>query len=77
MPSGEFQSGIGLLTLLVSAGMASSNGEARRHIKGGAVRINDQAVADEKRVVGSDDLTDEGLLKLSVGKKKHVLVRAE
>ncbi len=77
VPSGEFEGGIGLLTLLVSAGMASSNGEARRHIKGGAVRINDQAVADEKRVVGSDDLTDEGLLKLSVGKKKHVLVRAE
>ncbi|MBW8637096.1 tyrosine--tRNA ligase [Hoeflea sp. WL0058] len=75
--SGELEGGIGLLTLLVSAGMASSNGEARRHIKGGAVRINDQAVADEKRIVGSDDLTDEGLLKLSVGKKKHVLVRAE
>ncbi len=75
--SGDIAGGIGLLTLLVSAGMASSNGEARRHIKGGAVRINDKAVADEKRIVGSGDLTDEGLLKLSVGKKKHVLVRAE
>ncbi|MEO4040450.1 tyrosine--tRNA ligase [Hoeflea sp. CAU 1731] len=77
VPSGDIAGGIGLLTLLVSAGMASSNGEARRHIKGGAVRINDKAVADEKRIVGSGDLTDEGLLKLSVGKKKHVLVRAE
>ena len=75
VPASELGGGIGLLTLFVTAGLASSNGEARRHIKGGAVRINDQQVTDEKRVVGEADLTEDGVVKLSLGKKKHMLVR--
>ena len=71
----ELASGIGLLSLFVAAGLAASNGEARRHIQGGAVRINDAPVADEKRIVGSADLNAEGVIKLSLGKKKHVLVK--
>ncbi len=70
----ELSEGIGLLTVFVRAGLASSNGEARRSIQGGAVRINDESVRDEKRVVTSADLRD-GVVKLSMGKKKHVLVR--
>ncbi len=70
----ELSEGIGLLTVFVRAGLASSNGEARRSIQGGAVRINDEPVHDEKRVVTSADLRD-GVVKLSMGKKKHVLVR--
>ncbi|MEP0696665.1 MAG: tyrosine--tRNA ligase [Nitratireductor sp.] len=66
--------GCGLLSLLVQAGLAGSNGEARRHVKGGAVKVNDDPVADERRVVGEPDLRD-GVVKLSVGRKKHVLVR--
>ncbi len=46
--TGDLQSGIGLLGLMVEAGFAASNGEARRHIKGGAIRINDQQVSDEQ-----------------------------
>ncbi len=69
------EAGIGVLSLLVSAGMASSNGEARRHIQGGAVRLNDQPVADDRRTVMAQDLSPEKVVKLSVGKKKHVLVR--
>ncbi|MCO6185905.1 tyrosine--tRNA ligase [Rhizobium sp. L1K21] len=75
VPKAEIEAGMGLLTLLVTAGFASSNGEARRHIKGGAVRINDQQAADEKAVVGSGEVSSEGLIKLSMGKKKHVLIR--
>jgi tyrosyl-tRNA synthetase len=71
----ELQSGIGLLALLVRAGLAASNGEARRHVQGGAVRVNDQPVQDERRSVTSADVTSDGVAKLSVGKKKHVLVR--
>lgn len=71
----EIQDGIGLLALFVKAGLASSNGEARRHVKGGAVRLNDQQITDEKRTVDSGDVTDDGIIKLSLGKKKHVLVR--
>ncbi|MDQ6437152.1 tyrosine--tRNA ligase [Mesorhizobium sp. LHD-90] len=72
----ELRSGIGLLTLLVKAGLAGSNGEARRHVQGGAVRLNDQPVQDERRAVTTADVTADGVAKLSVGKKKHVLVRA-
>ncbi|WP_442577692.1 tyrosine--tRNA ligase [Mesorhizobium sp. ASY16-5R] len=71
----ELQAGIGLLALLVKAGLAASNGEARRHVQGGAVRLNDQPVQDERRSVTSADVTSDGVAKLSVGKKKHVLVR--
>lgn len=72
----ELASGIGLLTLMVEAGFASSNGEARRHIKGGAVKINDSQVQDERASVTADQANDDGVIKLSMGKKKHVLVKA-
>ncbi|WP_421695337.1 tyrosine--tRNA ligase [Aestuariivirga sp.] len=67
--------GTGLLAACVAAGFAASNGEARRSIQGGAIRVNDQAVADEKLVLTRALLTD-GVIKLSMGKKKHVLVKA-
>jgi tyrosyl-tRNA synthetase len=69
------EAGIGILSLFVTAGLASSNGEARRHIQGGAVRLNDQPVSDERRLVTQADLTADGVVKLSLGKKKHILVR--
>lgn len=72
---GELDAGIGLLALLVKAGFAASNGEARRHVQGGAIRINDKAVSDERMSVGSGDVTADGIIKVSMGKKKHVLVR--
>ncbi len=72
----ELSGGIGVLSLLVAAGLAKSNGEARRHIHGGAVRINDQPVSDEKFAVSAGDANAEGNIKLSLGRKKHVLVRA-
>ncbi len=71
----DLANGIGLLTLMVEAGFAASNGEARRHIKGGAVKINDQQITDEKAMVTSTSLDADGVIKLSMGKKKHVLVK--
>jgi tyrosyl-tRNA synthetase len=71
----DVSEGLGLLTALVTAGLASSNGEARRHIKGGAVKINDVKAENEKVQLGGDDITDEGVIKLSVGKKRHVLLK--
>ena len=75
VPGDELKAGIGLLSLIVRAGLAASNGEARRHVQGGAVRLNDQPVNDERRAVAAADLTPEGVVKLSLGKKKHILVR--
>jgi tyrosyl-tRNA synthetase len=73
--SSEIEGGIGLLALFVRAGLAASNGEARRHVQGGAVRVNDVAVSDEKRVLGTGEMNADGVIKLSLGKKKHVLVK--
>jgi len=63
--------------LIVEAGLASSNGEARRHVKGGAIKLNDQAVSDERLSVTDSYLNDDGAIKLSMGKKKHFLVKPE
>jgi len=71
----EFDAGLGLLTAIVKAGLASSNGEARRHVKAGAVRVNDRQVEDERAELTPADLTSEGVIKLSVGKKRHALIR--
>jgi tyrosyl-tRNA synthetase len=67
--------GLGLLTAVVYTGLAASNGEARRHIKAGGLRVNDVTVGDEKMVLTPRDLTPEGVIKLSLGKKRHVLLR--
>jgi tyrosyl-tRNA synthetase len=75
VPASELDAGIGLLSLIVRAGLAASNGEARRHVQGGAVRINDQAVSDERKLIGSGEITSDGVIKLSLGKKKHILIR--
>lgn len=75
VPASELAAGVGLLSLMVRAGLAGSNGEARRHVQGGAVRLNDDQVSDDRRVVTTADLTADGVAKLSLGKKKHILVR--
>ncbi|MBY5755304.1 tyrosine--tRNA ligase [Rhizobium leguminosarum] len=75
IPATELDGGIGLLSLIVRAGLASSNGEARRHVQGGAVRINDEAISDERKMIGSGEITADGIIKLSLGKKKHILIR--
>jgi tyrosyl-tRNA synthetase len=75
VPKAELEAGIGLLSLIVRAGLAASNGEARRHVQGGAVKINDQSMSDERQVIGAGEVTADGVIKLSLGKKKHILVR--
>ncbi|MCC0036015.1 MAG: tyrosine--tRNA ligase [Hoeflea sp.] len=73
----ELDAGIGLLALFVRAGLAGSNGEARRHVQGGAIRVNDVSITDDKTMIDAGYLNDEGVIKLSLGKKKHVLVRPQ
>ena len=72
----EFDAGIGALTAFVRAGLVGSTGEARRQIRGGALKINDVALADERAVIGRAALRASGVVKLSLGRKKHVLLRA-
>jgi tyrosyl-tRNA synthetase len=75
IPRGELDAGIGVLAGFVRAGLVASNGEARRQIKGGGLRVNDVAVSDEKMILMPKDLTLEGVIKLSLGKKRHVLLK--
>ena len=75
IPRGEFEAGIGVLAAFVKAELVASNGEARRQIKGGGLRVNDAAVTDEKMLLTPANLTPEGVVKLSLGKKRHVLLK--
>jgi tyrosyl-tRNA synthetase len=72
---GELEAGAGVLALFVKAGLVASNGEARRQIKGGGLRVNDVPVTDEKMMLTPANLTAEGVIKLSLGKKRHVLLK--
>jgi tyrosyl-tRNA synthetase len=65
----------GVLNLAVATGLVASNSEARKLIANNGLKINDVAVSDPRLVVSASDLTADGVLKLSSGKKKHVLVR--
>jgi tyrosyl-tRNA synthetase len=71
----EFDAGVGVLTAFVKAGLVASTGEARRQVKGGGLKINDAAVTDERATLGAKDLSSDGVIKLSLGRKKHVLLR--
>lgn len=72
----ELEKGIAFIDLFITAGLAQSKGEVRRLIKGGGAKCNDKAVQDEALVVtAANDLNDDGYIKLSSGKKKHVLVK--
>ena len=71
----ELDEGLGVLTAFVRAGLVKSNGEARRQIQGGGLKVNDDPVTDEKATLTSSSLTPEGVIKLSLGKKRHVLLK--
>ena len=70
----KLAAGIPTANLAQMAGLTSSVGEARRHIEGGGLRVNDTPVSDVKASVGTADLI-QGVIKLSVGRKKHILIR--
>jgi tyrosyl-tRNA synthetase len=75
IPRGDLERGIGVLTAFVRVGLVSSTSDARRQVQAGALRVNDDAVRDEKRQLTLAELGPEGVIKLSHGKKKHVLLR--
>ncbi|GBQ65562.1 tyrosyl-tRNA synthetase [Ameyamaea chiangmaiensis NBRC 103196] len=74
VPAAMLADGVPAFRLLVEAGLVASNGEARRLVRGGGARLNDQPITDEGRVIGAVDLID-GVLRLSSGRKHHVLIK--
>ena len=75
IPRARLDGGVPVYDLLREAGLVKSNSEARRLIRGGGARVNDAPVHDETGTVGPADLTAEGAIKLSAGRKRHALVR--
>jgi len=76
IPRADLDRGLGVLVAFAEkAQLAASNGEARRHIRAGGLKVNDVIVSDEKMVLSLKDLTPEGVIKLSLGKKRHVLLK--
>lgn len=82
LPSVEIDSarlgqGISILDLFVESGLVDSKGEAKRLIKGGGARINDNKIDNQELSASTEDVTADGHIKLSAGKKKHALVIAK
>jgi len=75
LPRARLEAGIGLLDLLTLAGACGSNGEGRRLVQQGAVRLNNAPMDDPGRVVGVDDLAGESILVLRAGKRRFFLAR--
>ncbi|MEC9152272.1 MAG: tyrosine--tRNA ligase [Pseudomonadota bacterium] len=75
VPLGEIEAGILAYELFRRAGLAASNGEARRLIKGGGGRVNDVQIGDEKAIIATSDINRDGVIKISAGRKRHTLVR--
>ncbi|HEX8664148.1 MAG TPA: tyrosine--tRNA ligase [Beijerinckiaceae bacterium] len=78
VPRAVLAAGLGVLTAFGPdyARLVPSTSEARRQVKGGGLRVNDKPVTDERSTLSESDLTPEGVIKLSFGKKRHVLLRA-
>jgi tyrosyl-tRNA synthetase len=75
IPRSEIEAGLGVLSAFVKAGLVASNGEARRQVQAGGLRVNDTAVTDPQQTLTLADAVNNGAIKLSFGKKKHILVR--
>lgn len=75
IPEADIRNELSVLAAFVTAGLVKSNSEARRQVQGGGLRVNDNPVTDDKAKLRTSDLTGEGVIKLSLGKKKHVLLK--
>jgi tyrosyl-tRNA synthetase len=75
VPRAELKAGISVLSAFVRAGLAASNGEVRRAIANNAIMVNDARVTSEKAMIGEADVTAEGVVKLSLGRKRHVVLK--
>jgi len=76
VPRADLATGLGILSAFAEkTGLVASNGEARRQIKGGGLKVNDAPVTDDKMTLTAKDVTPEGVIKLSLGRKKHVLIK--
>ena len=74
IPKADLEAGIVIFELFKLAGLAASNGEARRLIKGGGGKLNDEKISDETQIITNSNINSKGVIKLSAGKKRHVVI---
>jgi tyrosyl-tRNA synthetase len=75
VPDADIRNELGILAAFVTSGLVKTNSEARRQIQAGGLRVNDVTVTDEKAKLRLADVTSDGVIKLSLGKKRHVLLK--
>lgn len=75
VPSAALADGLGLIAAFVTAGLSGTNGEARRLIRQGGAKVNDSPINDENALIGTSNVSSEGVVKLSAGKKRHALLK--
>jgi tyrosyl-tRNA synthetase len=75
VPKGDLDAGIPAFDLFRRADLAKSGSDARRLIKGGGAKINDEKVEDENATISIDAVNADGVIKVSAGKKRHVLIK--
>lgn len=75
VPRSDIENELGVLVAFVNVGLVKSNNEARRQVQGGGLRVNDKVITDEKAKLKVSDINSDGFIKLSFGKKKHVLLK--
>ncbi len=73
----DLEAGMSFVDLFIACGLCESKGEVKRLIKGGGAKVNDKGVSDIDLILTANDLTDEGYIKLSSGKKRHALVKVQ
>ncbi len=71
----ELSEGLPAFVAMATVGLANSNGEARRLIRGGGGRVNDAVITDESQTITLADVNEDGVIKFSAGKKRHVLAK--
>ncbi|GGB59369.1 tyrosine--tRNA ligase [Henriciella pelagia] len=75
VPLADIQAGLLTAAAFTAAGLTQSNGDARRLIKQGAAKVNDATVSDQNAVLTGADISNDGVIKLSAGKKRHALIK--
>jgi tyrosyl-tRNA synthetase len=71
----NLENGLSVLEAYVLLHLVTSKGDARRQIRNGGLRVNDVVVTDENMTLTAKDLTPQGVIKLSLGRKRHVLLK--
>jgi tyrosyl-tRNA synthetase len=75
VPRADLENELSVIAAFVTAGLVKSNSEARKAMLNGAISVNDSKISDDKAKLKLADLSADGVIKLSFGKKKHVLLR--